>query len=144
MSAYLGSGFDISGGYEWEIKDTIEGTQSYDTSRYWHWGEVCTKINCGLDLPVAIDITVRGQQEDIEDGEWYVADAKYQLQFEYNISIGGKNYNMRAYITNYEQEGLNYYVRAYLVRDGDNFAVEIRADGVDHLDYTTYKVYLAK
>lgn len=100
-------------------------------------------IDCGLDLPIAVELTVRGQQYNIEDGDWTVSSGQHPIQFEYNISIGGQNYNMRVVLTNYNNA--NYYICPFLVRDGNSFAVELRARANStYLDYITYKVYLAK
>ena len=46
-------------------------------------------------------------------------------------------------LTNYNNT--NDYVSPFLVRDGDNFAVGLRANyGSTYLDYIQYKIYLAK
>jgi len=100
-------------------------------------------IDCGLDLPIAVELTVRGQQYNTEDGDWTVSSGQRPIPFDYNISIGGQNYNMLLALTNYIIA--NYYVTPFLVRDGDNFAVELRADASStYLDYIQYKIYLAK
>jgi len=100
-------------------------------------------IDCGVNLPIAVELTVRGQQYNTEDGDWTVSSGQRPIQFDYNISIGGQNYNMQLVLTNYIIG--NYYVSPFLVRDGNSFAIELRAKtSYEYLDYIQYKIYLAK